>query len=140
VDIYATDKAEYLKVHRQESGDPEVTLYNDDQHSGRPDGKVPVYYRLFHPLETKEVRIYLQGGDDVAVVDGFISKDNVKVRIIGGSGNNRFEDHSVDAPSMGSGVTGKKTFFYDDAQNPEFIAVKHTSIERINLLTKKNMI
>jgi hypothetical protein len=134
VDIYATDKVEYLKVHRQESGDTEVTLYHDDQHSDRPDGKVPVYYRLFHPRETKEVRIYLQGGDDVAVVDGFISKDNVKVRIIGGSGNNRFEDHSVVAPTMGSRVTGKKTFFYDDAQNPEFIAGKHTSIERHNVV------
>jgi hypothetical protein len=67
----------------------------------------PYFMRTFIPGETKEVRLYANGGDDVATVIG-APTGAIKVRVIGGKGDD------VLADSAG----GKATVLYDaDGKN-----------------------
>lgn len=129
VDIYASNKPEYAKVHRMPDGCIEVAISKRDGNTGAEKGK-PFYSRTFHPLETNEVRLYLQGGDDRAVVDGPVCKGGVKVRVIGGEGQDIFEDYSTEAPSGDSATCEIMAFFYDDGRASEFVTGKHTAVDR----------
>jgi len=82
-DIHGTDAAEWATVQRLGGGAVDVAL----QSGSRP----PYFRRQFNPAETKEVRIYLHGGDDIAIVRG-VTGDGIPVRIIGGDGTNRLVD------------------------------------------------
>lgn len=66
-------------------------------------GWAPYYQRRFLPSETDEVRIFLHGGDDRAVVRGEGSGD-VVIRVIGGGG----DDELID-----TGAASHLTAFYD---------------------------
>jgi Omp85 superfamily domain len=129
VDVYASNKAEYAKLHRMADGSIEVLIFKRDGNTGAEKGK-PFYSRLFKPLETDEARLYLQGGDDRAVVDGPVCKGGVKVRVIGGDGQDTFEDYSSRALSAGSDTGALMTFFYDDGNKSEFVSGKYTSVDR----------
>ncbi len=129
VDVYASNKDEYATVHRSADGRIEVAIFKRDGKSGAGKGK-PFYSRIFNPLETNEVRLYLQGGDDRAVVDGPVCKGGVKVRVIGGEGQDAFEDYSAGALSKDADTSGIMTFFYDDGNKSEFVAGKHTVVDR----------
>src|SRR5438093_2485000 len=56
-----TDKADSARISRAADGRVEVTL------GGAQEGAVPYFQREYDPRETKEVRVYLRGGDDRAV-------------------------------------------------------------------------
>jgi hypothetical protein len=129
VDIYASNKPEYAKVHRVPDGSIEVNIFKRDDKSGAGKGN-PFYSRLFNPLETDEVRLFLLGGDDRAVIDGPVSKGGVKIRVIGGEGQDSFEDYSIRALSGNSDTAEIMTFFYDDGNKSEFVTGKHTSVDR----------
>ncbi|MEX2048130.1 MAG: BamA/TamA family outer membrane protein [Gemmatimonadota bacterium] len=62
------------------------------------------YTRTFVPDETLEVRVYLQGGDDRAVVVGN-GPGSIKVRVMGGGGRDELHDSS--------GTPGVVNLFYD---------------------------
>src|SRR4029079_11710221 len=66
----------------------------------------PYFARRFDLRDTKEIRIYLHGGNDRAVVQG-ASPRSIPLRIIGGNGTNAFTDLST--------VGGRRnvTKFYD---------------------------
>jgi hypothetical protein len=100
VDIHASDKPETAQIVRAADGSVTVTV--------RPGagGARPSFARRFVPDETREVRVYLRGGDDVAQLSGGGPGD-ILVRVIGGGGDDRLEDRST-----ASG--GKRTVFYDD--------------------------
>jgi hypothetical protein len=57
----------------------------------KKDGELgPSYFdRVFYPGETKEIRLYGLGGDDIFEVRELAS-DVIKIRIVGGSGNDEF--------------------------------------------------
>ncbi len=129
VNIYYSNKSEYAKVHRTPNGGIEVAVFKRDGNTGAGKGK-PLFFRIFHPLETKEVRLHLQGGDDRAVIDGPVCKGGVKVRVIGGEGQDTFEDYSTSALSGDSDIFERMTFFYDDDNASEFITGKHTAIDQ----------
>ncbi len=129
VDIYASNKSEYATLHRTPEGCIEVAICKRDGNSGAGKGK-PFYFRVFNPIETNEIRLYLQGGDDRAVVDGPVCKGGVKVRVIGGEGQDTFEDFSTHALSGDSDTSRIMTFFYDDGDKSEFVAGKHTAVDR----------
>lgn len=84
-DIHATDSADRARITRHADGSVEVEL--------RMKGDIPYFHRRFHPLETREVRLYLHGGDDSALVTGDAPR-SVLVRVIGGNGANRLVDSS----------------------------------------------
>lgn len=98
VDVHGTDAAEEAQLVRQPDGAVEVTL-------GRP-GTQPYLVRKFEPEATDEIRLFLEGGDDRAIVRG--KGGGIQLRILGGAG----ADQLVDSSKSGN----KK--FYDDPQGP----------------------
>ena len=102
VDIHATDSQEVAQIHHSRGGSVEVNLYSTL--GGRIDER-PFFSREFRPLETKEIRIYLHAGDDRVDSTGTPGGE-IKIRIIGGEGEDRVDD------SQSGGV-----FFYDSGAN-----------------------
>ena len=100
IDLHATDANETASIER---GDAYVTVTLAET------GKEPYFRRRFNAAETKEVRVYMHDGDDAATVTGSGSA-NPTVRVIGGNGNNRFEDRST------LGGRANPTRFYDSGQ------------------------
>jgi len=107
VDLHGTDKRERAEVVRLADGGVEVTV--------RPaeGGGPPLFHRRFVPGETREVRIYLHGGDDVATVRGTSEDDPILVRVIGGGGDDQMRDQSTAGG-------GRRTVFYDDRGSNSF--------------------
>jgi hypothetical protein len=79
VEIQATDVAEEIFIIRNTDGTVDVTM-------AERGARQPYYTRRFLPDETKEIRIRMHGGDDVARV---IGEDDLemRVRVIGGAGD-----------------------------------------------------
>jgi len=86
-DIHGTDAAEGLRVAWDPVGNVSVTL------TPREGGSTPTFQRTFIVGETSEIRIYLHGGDDEAVLEGE-GADGIRVRVIGGGGHDRFVDRT----------------------------------------------
>ncbi len=87
VDVDATDDADLAAVDRLADGSVSVRVYRRDRGSGEGAASGAAYYaRTFRPSETREVRLYLHGGDDRAVVRG-TGPGSITVRVIGGGGN-----------------------------------------------------
>lgn len=85
-DIHATDTTDRANVVRNADGSVEVRLQSGNDK--------PWLVRRFDPRDTHEIRIYLHGGDDAAVVTGS-AQNSIPVRIVGGNGNNILVDSSV---------------------------------------------
>lgn len=87
-DVLATDEDERAVIRHWPDGSVEVSLY-----AGRDVGATasrPYYHRRFLPDETDEVRVYLRGGDDRALVEG--EGGRIRVRVIGGGGDDLLAD------------------------------------------------
>ena len=84
-DVHGTDADEWATVNRSGEGLVDVGL----QYGNR----APHFRRRFDVRETREIRLYLHGGNDVAVVRGDVGH-SIPVRIIGGDGTNRLVDSS----------------------------------------------
>ncbi|HEY5021539.1 MAG TPA: hypothetical protein VII30_03515, partial [Gemmatimonadaceae bacterium] len=84
------------------------------------------FARRFYASETKEIRIYLHGGNDRATVQGNVGS-SIPVRIIGGNGDNTFVDLST--------VGGKRnpTRFYDAGVVQNVVYARDTVDEKINI-------
>src|ERR1700692_2876125 len=97
-DIHGTDADDQATVVRSGEGLVDVRIQSGNS--------APYFERRFDLSETKEIRIYLHGGDDRATVEGNVRR-SIPVRIIGGNGTNTFVDQST--------VGGKRntTRFYD---------------------------
>jgi hypothetical protein len=100
VDVRGTDEADRAEVERLPDGSVDVRLF------ASPDARTPYFRRRFRPAETREVRVYLHGGDDRATVTG-TAPHSIQVRLIGGGG----DDELVDESSAGG---GRLTVFHDD--------------------------
>lgn len=85
VTVQGTEEPELATVVRAEDGQVEVTLAQAGVANGA------YFHRRFRPRETCEVRIYLAGGDDRLVTRGR-KPDQIKVRVIGGPGNDVLDD------------------------------------------------
>ncbi len=86
LDLHASDSADRATVFRHADGSVEVQLLDG--------GDTPLLRRRFRPEETGEIRLYLHGGDDTAIIRG-AAPGSIPVRIIGGNGSNRLVDSSV---------------------------------------------
>ncbi len=116
-DVHGTDADDQLTVTRSGDGLVDVVLQS---------GSSPPYFsRRFNASETKEIRIYLHGGDDRATVTGTVGR-SIPVRIIGGNGTNTFTDLSV--------VGGRRnpTRFYDAGTVTNVKYARDTIDEQIN--------
>jgi hypothetical protein len=110
VDLHATDRADQARV-RLSTDTVLVSLRG-------PRGD-EYFHRRFIAGETREIRLYLHGGDDVAVVTGEAER-SIPLRIIGGNGTNAIVDsavvdgkhHTVHRYDLGT-VTGVEVFSAD---------------------------
>lgn len=112
VDIHATDVPEVAVVERDTSGAVRVRLF-DARHPDRMPiaSRTPYFDRTFLPKETEEARVYLHGGADNAIVRGAAER-SMKVRVIGGKGDNRLVDSSTVE------LDHSATSFYDNGKGP----------------------
>ena len=104
VDVTGTDERDLFDVKRKGNGNAVVTVYGLSKKKGKIKDKL--YQREFRYGETKEIRLYGLKGKDLFKIDGQ-GKKGIKIRIIGGKGNDTIIDNSK--------VRGgnKKTIVYD---------------------------
>jgi len=115
VDLHATDKSEIATITRVDDQFVDVRL-------SAP--KVGDYFvRRYDRRETKEIRLYLHGGDDSAAVRGLVSA-SIPVRLIGGGGNNALVDSAVVAGRRGSAL------LYDRGASPVEVYPEDTLFNR----------
>ena len=100
-DVYATDEEELAEARVLADGSVRLTLSPAPANGSAP-GR-PFFDRTFLPDETSEVRVYMRGDDDRFVASGD-GPTPIVVRVIGGGGDDRFEDRSTSALAR----------FYDD--------------------------
>ena len=81
-DIHGTDEDEQFLIERHQGGAISVTF-------GPGGGSPTRFARTFDPAETSEIRLYMHGGDDRALLSGPASP--ILVRLIGGGGTDRFD-------------------------------------------------
>ncbi|HSM05816.1 MAG TPA: BamA/TamA family outer membrane protein [Longimicrobiales bacterium] len=105
-DIHVTDEDEEATVERRPDGSVDVTVRSVEQYAR------VTFQRTFSPRETREIRLYMHGGDDVVNVTGSGPGD-IRLRAVGGGSSDRFVDRS-DAPR---GVNE----FYDDGDATEVV-------------------
>ncbi|MEO7982875.1 MAG: hypothetical protein ABI688_02215 [Bacteroidota bacterium] len=112
VSISGSDKKELYDITRNSDGSVAVVVSKIDKDGG-PSTKM--YERKFEPLITKELRIYGLDGQDKFVVHGDV--DKIKLRLIGGGGEDVFENPEsrqsgamvYDKKDGGNKITGRFT-------------------------------
>jgi hypothetical protein len=114
VDVHATDGEDQALITRGPKGEVDVSLAR----AGAPAGGPPYFERHFDPQSTKEVRVFLDGGDDLAVVRG--EGGGPTVRIIGGDGHDRLVDSSLSGRDR----------FYDDSLAASRTEGRGASVDR----------
>ncbi|MGH7444195.1 MAG: hypothetical protein ACREKM_04940, partial [Longimicrobiales bacterium] len=95
-DVRGTDAPDLASVERNADGTVRVRLspLSDDAAVGSDGTQQSAFFdRTFLPDETDEVRIYLHGDDDHALVTG-TSDGPIGIRIIGGGGDDTLEDET----------------------------------------------
>ncbi len=117
-DIHGTDADDQATIVRSGEGIVDVSIQSGNS--------APYIERRFDLGETKEIRIYLHGGNDKATVEGNVRR-SIPVRIIGGNGTDTFVDLST--------VGGKRntTRFYDAGTVQDVKYAKDTIDEKINV-------
>lgn len=128
VDVVGTNDRELFDVTRQENGNTIVNVYALSDKKGKI--KEQLYSREFKYEETKEVRLYGLKGKDSFKVNG-IGKKGIKVRIIGGKGN----DSIIDKSKIRG--LGKKTIIYDRKDKNNVIIKSNET--RLQLSKKKSI-
>ena len=88
VDIHCTNGDDRVEVQRLDDGRVDVKVFLS-QEADSTEG--PYYRRLFLPNETKEIRVYLQGGEDRVELSGPPDK-RITVRVIGRAGLKTIDD------------------------------------------------
>src|SRR2546425_5903372 len=83
VDVFCTDAHEHVDARRLENGDLELSVRTTSP-EGEPAGE-PYFHRRFDAAVTKEVRVYLYGGNDTVVVTGG-RHGGVLLRVVAGDG------------------------------------------------------
>lgn len=85
VNIMGSNKKEFFHVYNEGKG-LQVKVYKRNKES---DTASLMYSRLFYPGKTKEVRLYGLNDDDIFQIDSN-TRSRMRIRIIGGKGNDTF--------------------------------------------------
>jgi hypothetical protein len=114
VEVHASDKPERVDVSHPTDRILDVTI-----HAAKDERSAPLYHRRFDRADTKEVRLFLQGGDDAVLIDGDAGGAPL-LRVIGGGG----DDRVVDSSRAGH------TRFYDSQGANETAGTRHVPLDR----------
>jgi len=112
VEIHGADERDVAEVDRLAGG--RVALRLSSGTTGDP-----YYRRAFDRRETREIRVYLHGGDDRLIVRG-VEGSGPLIRVIGGGGG----DELLDSARAG------RTRFYDDRGNNRIVTGPGTAVDR----------
>jgi hypothetical protein len=93
-DIHGTDVAERATITRVDDQTVRVEIAEG--------AGSPYFDRRFRAGETREIRLYLHGGDDHAIIRGDVAR-SIPLRIIGGNGRNVL----VDSSRVGGGAEAR---------------------------------
>ena len=90
IDVIGTNDSELFRVEQLNENETRLTVYDFD----KEDNPKPAHYeRLIKHSETKEIRLYGMEEDDVFELKGPEDGDfELKIRIIGGEGDDRIRD------------------------------------------------
>ena len=106
-DVHMTDEDEAVDVVGDADGAVHVTVRRREKGGGSGGVGRPLFDRSFTPAETRELRLYLHGGDDVVHLAG-AATSTIGVRIVGGSGRDEVVDeagrHGVTVYDDGEGT------------------------------------
>jgi hypothetical protein len=116
VDVLGTTKMEKFEATRGDDGSVNVVIKNRS-------GKETYYDRTFFPEETKEIRLFGLGNEDIFIINGN-SDNSIKIRVVGGAGKDSIADLSS--------VKGraKHTLIYE--QDPESCIIKGSETKIVN--------
>lgn len=118
VDVIGTDKRDLFLVERLEEGRTRVRVYDTNSKSEK---EFKYYDRTFLASETQEVILYGLGSQDVFRVRGNCGGKCVKVRMIGGAGQDILEDES----------DGRRLIYYDDKGEGDLLQTGHKAKVRL---------
>lgn len=90
VDVLGSNEEEYFLVEYKADGSLLVQVFDT---SGDKKGKIVLYDRAFYPQETKEVRLWGLGDDDIFDISG--TSDKIRLRAFGGTGDDTFLDKAL---------------------------------------------
>jgi hypothetical protein len=105
VDVTGSKEEEYFQVEYNGDSTVRVHIYDTD---GNAKGTNLLYDRTFYPKETKEVRLWGLGNEDVFDFSGQGGK--IKVRAFGGTGDDVFKDEAQ-----------AKTLLYDKGDETTYL-------------------
>ncbi|MCH7770581.1 MAG: BamA/TamA family outer membrane protein [Bacteroidetes bacterium] len=135
VDIYCSDKDDFVEVIRLSNDETEVSYYRRAKKNGKKKD-APIYHKIFDNELTSEVRIFLMDGDDKAVVNGEVETSPL-IRIIGGNGKDEFVDNSKVHGNLFSILpipnAERATVFYDSGNKSVFETGPGTVINKIKI-------
>jgi hypothetical protein len=92
IDVYCSDKRDFVEVNRLNDKATEILVYKRDKDTGDKKGKV-YFYKLADNCITEEIRIYLMDNDDKFIIRGEVNSGPL-VRVIGGDGADEYVDSS----------------------------------------------
>ena len=116
-EIKTTDKNEYVHCEHLPNGDLRVRIGVVNGEGAEK--QAPYFQRTYRHEETREVRIYLRGGDDRAEISG--TKGRIVVNIDGGGGDDTLKNLSKAGAS--------KTRFYDSRGTNRFVTGQGAGID-----------
>lgn len=118
VDVRATDARDFATVEQRADGTVRLRIapLRDSDATASMAAPQPWFERIFLPDETSEIRVFLHGDEDHALVTG-PGDGPIKVRIIGGGGDDVLEDRTGSAR------------FYDHRGDNDFITASGTSVD-----------
>ncbi|MCP5063661.1 MAG: BamA/TamA family outer membrane protein [Ignavibacteriae bacterium] len=89
VDIHCSNKDDLVEITRLSNQQTEVTIVKRKKKND-----IALYHKIFDNKITNEIRIYLNDGDDKAIVKGEVETSPL-LRIIGGEGKDEIIDNSL---------------------------------------------
>jgi hypothetical protein len=135
VDIFCSNKDDYIEVNRISDDETEVFYYRRDKKNGDKKGD-PIYHKIFNNNLTAEVRIFLMEGDDKAVINGQVDTSPL-IRVIGGKGKDEFVDNSKVNGYLFSITpipnSENATIFYDSGKKSVFETGPGTIIDKVKI-------
>ena len=120
VNVTGSNQREQFRVVRNTDGSVQIVVNKIDKDSLVSS---TIYDRTFDPAVTKEVHLYGLGDEDVFIIEG--DRSPIKVRIIGGQGNDRFINNGTggnvlvyDAAFEKNSITGNPGLNHEISNDP----------------------
>ena len=115
VDVQTSDAADVVRIEHRDEGRMLVEV-RERPSADRSAGRL-VFRRVFDPDETRDVRLYLRGGDDLVEVTG--TSPRIRLRVIAEGGSKRLDDREAGG-----------TRIYDSDEGVEVLGGRGTRVFR----------